>query len=458
MPTPARVAAVIGINYTAFPAGVAAEAQNRAGLAALRYAEADATALAAALQGAGYAVETLLGAAATRPAILDLLRRQARAAGSGGLLLVYFAGHGQVDPDDAGTAYLLPVDADPNDPADRGIPLDDLALRRLGSPAAALVWLDCCHSGYAVGLRGGAVAAGREFGRLAQTSFAQTAGRVVFTACAGDEPARELARLGHGAFTYYILDWWRDSAQVDEWSLASHVAAGLQREQLPAPVRGGVQQGPLVLRDAGPGAAPTPDAATPDSAAGNGPAPVAPGPPPGPWHYFDLIRRHFHEARDVDALAFTLGINPHTELQGHDFGSKLEDLVLTALRTNRGPALEAAVGTLRARRRQEAGDPAPPSAPAVTLTRVTRKELHQALVAAFPTYASLALMAQVELGENLAAITGATSTTQAAFELIGWAEARGHVRDLVESALAANPTNGALRDLAASLQVPPPGA
>lgn len=456
MPTPARVAAVIGINYTAFPAGVAAEAQSRAGLAALRFAEADATAMAEVLRGAGYAVEMLLGAAATRPAILDLLRRQARAAGSAGLLLVYFAGHGEMDPDDAGTAYLLPVDADPHDPADRGIPLDDLALRRLGSTPTALVLLDCCHSGYAVGLRGGAVAAGREFGRLAQTSFGQTAGRIVLTACAGDEPARELGRLGHGAFTYYILDWWRTSPKGDEWSLASHVAEGLQRERLPAPVRGGVQQGPLLLRDADPAPAPpAPPPASDSTGGGPAPSPVAPlAPPPGPWHYFDLIRRHFHEVRDVDALGFTLGLNPHTELQGHDFGSKLEDLVLTALRTGRGAELEAAVHTLRARRRQETGGPAP----AVALTRTTRKALHQALVDAFPSYDSMAQMVELELGENLNALAGGTSTTQAAFDLIVWAEARGHVRALVEAALAANGGNAPLQAVAADLGVPAPPA
>lgn len=452
MPAPARVAAVVGINYTAFPAGVAAEAQSRAGVAALRFAEADATAIAEVLRGAGYAVETLLGAAATRPAILDLLRRQARAAGSAGLLLVYFAGHGQVDPDDAGTAYLLPVDADPHDPADRGIPLDDLAHRRLGSTPTALVLLDCCHSGYAVGLRGGAVAAGREFGRLAQTSFGQTAGRIVLTACAGDEPARELGRLGHGAFTYYILDWWRTSPKGDEWSLASHVAEGLQRERLPAPVRGGVQQGPLLLRDD----TTTPPA--PDPAPAPAPdAPPAPPPAPDPWYYLDLIRKHFSDLRDVNALAFTLGINPHTELQGASFLAKAEYLVLWAIRSGQGAALEAAIGTLRARRAREApAPPAPAPALAVALTRTTRKALHQALVEAFPSYAALAQMADLELGENLNTITGATATTQAVFELIQWAEARGHVRDLVDAALAANPTNGALRAVAADLGVPAP--
>jgi hypothetical protein len=182
-----------------------------------------------------------------------------------------------------------------------------------------------------------------------------------------------------------------------------------------------------------------------------------PAPAPDPWYYLDLIRKHFSDLRDVNALAFTLGINPHTELQGASFLAKAEYLVLWAIRSGQGAALEAAIGTLRARRAREAPTPpAPP--PAVAQTRTTRKALHQALVDALPTNAALALMAQFELGENLAAITGATATTQAVFELIQWAEARGHVRDLIDSALAANPTNGTLRAVAADLGVPAPPA
>ena len=245
-----RVAVVIGINYTHFPAGLPGEAATRAGLNALRFAEADAHDMTATLQASGYDVAPLLGIAATRVAIIDALRRQGRAAGDTGLLLVYFAGHGQIDPDDPDTAYLLPVDADPQNPADRAIPLDELAQRLLGRVRTALTLIDCCHSGYAVGVRGGAEPAttGREFNRLAQNTFRNVRGRIALTACAGNQLAREIPRLQHGAFTYYALDWWRRSAETDDLSLTSYVAAGLEKEGLPAPVRGGVQEGRIVLR------------------------------------------------------------------------------------------------------------------------------------------------------------------------------------------------------------------
>jgi hypothetical protein len=245
-----RVAVVIGINYTHFPSGLPGETATRAGLNALRFAEADARDMAATLEASGYDVAPLLGIAATRVAIIDALRRQSRAAGDTGLLLVYFAGHGQIDPDDPDTAYLLPVDADPQNPADRAIPLDELAQRLLGRVRTALTLIDCCHSGYAVGLRGSAEPAGtgREFNRLAQNTFRNVRGRIALTACAGNQLAREIPRLQHGAFTYYTLDWWQRSAETDDLSLTSYVAAGLEKEGLPAPVRGGVQEGRIVLR------------------------------------------------------------------------------------------------------------------------------------------------------------------------------------------------------------------
>jgi uncharacterized caspase-like protein len=127
--------------------------------------------------------------------------------------------------------------------------MEDLAARLLGKVRTALTLLDCCHSGYEVGLRGRAepANAGRLFAERAQNTFRNVRGRIVLTACAGNQLARELVRLHHGAFTYYMLDWWRQNAEGDDFSLASYVATPLNREGLPAPVRGGVQEGRLVL-------------------------------------------------------------------------------------------------------------------------------------------------------------------------------------------------------------------
>src|SRR5690349_20450323 len=108
-----HTAVVIGINYTQFPQGLASAVTEKAGLNPLRFAEADAEEMAAELEAAKYKVAFLSGTAATHRAIVDTIVRQRRVAGPDGFLLIYFSGHGDVDPDDRQIAYLLPVDADP---------------------------------------------------------------------------------------------------------------------------------------------------------------------------------------------------------------------------------------------------------------------------------------------------------------------------------------------------------
>jgi hypothetical protein len=355
-------------------------------------------------RGAVYRVTTLLGAQASRRAILDLLREQARAAGPDGLLLVYFAGHGQVDPDDPNTAYLLPADADPAALSATAIPLDDVARRHLTLAGTAFTLLDCCHSGYAVGLRGGAVpaTAGREFGQSAQSNFAGARNRVVLTACAGDQLARELTRLGHGVFTYYILEWWRTSPYGDDLSLSRYVISRVVREQVPSPVRGGVQDGLLLLREGGPaGSAGLADVPAQAPAA---PASTVPWP------------------------------NANVPAWPDDKDS--------------GPSSTPFLAAPPAA-------PAPAPARTVTLDRAMRRPLYDALLAAFPAAQDLQQMVRFGLDENLSAIAGGSALSDIVFNLIQWAEARGRVGDLVAAALEANPRNPALRTVAGALGFPP---
>jgi hypothetical protein len=168
---PNRAAVVIGINYTPPPGDLAAPPPG-ARPTPLRYAEDDAKAIAELLDAGGYSVKLLIGAEATREAIVKALREQRSLAGTEGLLLIHFSGHGDVDPESNDTAYLLPYDADPETPDVEGIALNELVDRYLGNVQAALTLLDCCHSGYAVG-KGSAVRAeiGQAFGQRAKASF-----------------------------------------------------------------------------------------------------------------------------------------------------------------------------------------------------------------------------------------------------------------------------------------------
>src|SRR5688500_4233001 len=72
--------------------------------------------------------------------------------------------------------------------------------------------------------------------------------------------------------------------------------------------------------------------------------------------------------------------------------------------------------------------------------------LHRTLLSAFPTQRALEQMLRFGMDLNLAEIASGNLSDQV-FDVIRYAEARGVVPRLVESALAANPTNPDLRAL-----------
>ena len=132
-------------------------------------------------------------------------------------VILYFAGHGMrdrvtgsLDPDGL-SKYFLPYDASLADPYSTALEMDEVTniLRRL-IPDRVVVILDSCFSGAAGGRSpfdpksGGerAPISGEFLDRMAHVGK----GRVVLTASGPDEAAQESADLGHGLFTYYLLE------------------------------------------------------------------------------------------------------------------------------------------------------------------------------------------------------------------------------------------------------------
>lgn len=71
--------------------------------------------------------------------------------------------------------------------------------------------------------------------------------------------------------------------------------------------------------------------------------------------------------------------------------------------------------------------------------------LLDALLSAFPKHSDLRQMVRFQLGENLEAIADGENQTDRLFNLITWAESRGHLSELITSAANANPKNEKLR-------------
>jgi hypothetical protein len=73
--------------------------------------------------------------------------------------------------------------------------------------------------------------------------------------------------------------------------------------------------------------------------------------------------------------------------------------------------------------------------------------LLNALVSGYPKYDDLRLMVRIKLNQNLDTIVAQSSLQSRVFELIGWAEARGMLGNLVEGAIEYNKGNYDLRNL-----------
>ncbi|MDP2316346.1 MAG: PEGA domain-containing protein [Pseudomonadota bacterium] len=180
----------------------------------LRYATADARAIATFLrERGGFAdVTLLLDAAASRAAIQTALARtlplDAREEDE---VVVYFSGHGALESDvsnrepDGFRKYLLPADADPENLFATALDMQDVSQWLDWVPSRTLLLiLDSCYAGGAGGrgiqLGYGTRALVRDVARPVAT------GRAVLMASQPNQVSLELESLGHGLFTWALLE------------------------------------------------------------------------------------------------------------------------------------------------------------------------------------------------------------------------------------------------------------
>lgn len=206
-----RWAVVVGVG----------EYENRA-IPRLRFAAKDAEAMHQFLTTrGGYPKDNVLlltDTTAQKPTLLNIKRALgdflARRAGRDDMVLIYFAGHGAPEVDAAGneadglSKYLIPRDGDPESLYTTALPMDEI--QRIFARVSAeriVMLLDTCYSG---------TAGGRTFSRASTRAsglndqflerLTRSRGRVIMTASGPNEVALELPNLGHGIFTYYVLE------------------------------------------------------------------------------------------------------------------------------------------------------------------------------------------------------------------------------------------------------------
>jgi hypothetical protein len=217
---PTRWAVVVGVGEYASPQ-----------IPRLRYATRDAQAVYDLLTGPGgfkkEHVLLLTDETAQKPTLRDIKRAfgsfLARSAQKNDTVLIYFAGHGAPEPDPRGlepdglSKYLVPADAEPDDLYATGFPMEELQTIFERIEAERVVaFLDTCYSGAAGGRT---FAARRTRAGALDPAFldrlARTRGRAILTASRPSEVSIELPELGHGLFTYYLLQGLRGAADAD---------------------------------------------------------------------------------------------------------------------------------------------------------------------------------------------------------------------------------------------------
>ncbi len=147
-----------------------------------------------------------------------------RSARKDDTVLIYFAGHGapEVDPRgmerDGLAKYLIPGDADPEDLYSSALPMDELQTIFGRIEAERVVaFLDTCYSG---------AAGGRTFiskrtrsanlDDLFLERLTRSKGRAIITASRTSEVSIELPELGHGIFTYYLIEGLKGAADLNK--------------------------------------------------------------------------------------------------------------------------------------------------------------------------------------------------------------------------------------------------
>jgi WD40 repeat protein len=184
----------------------------------LNYAEADATALRDQLKNnCGSVVAEckdyfILNDKAVKEGILTALEQVSATAKAEDLFVFYFAGHGVMN--EAQTFYLVPNDVtqiygNEGALAQKGISAQDLKEYSTKIKAQKQVFiLDACHSS-------GALQAFTSRGAAEEKAIAQLArstGTHWLTAAGSEQYASEFAQLGHGVFTFALLEGFKGAA------------------------------------------------------------------------------------------------------------------------------------------------------------------------------------------------------------------------------------------------------
>jgi len=190
----------------------------------LRHAAHDAEALRDVLadpKGGGFDSVEVLSGEASRAEIFAALQAMSAQLRREDTAVFYFSGHGTRVPDsDAWRRFLLTSDSRAAHLEVSAIDLAELQafFSELPATRKALI-VDACFNGDGKSVvRPDALGTSLEDGDLLETRYALSPGEAHLFATTAGRPSRESDKLGHGVYTYYLLEamsWGFDEADVD---------------------------------------------------------------------------------------------------------------------------------------------------------------------------------------------------------------------------------------------------
>lgn len=152
------------------------------------------------------------------------------------VFVFYYAGHGSLDEEDDNRYYLVPTDVtqiygDSDQLKNKAVSADDLkAMLAKIKPQKQLILLDACHSGGAVKAFN-TRAAGSEEKALVQ--LARASGVVLIAASNSQQFATEFEAIGHGVFTYSLLEAMDGKADSGDKKVTVKEIARYMEERVP---------------------------------------------------------------------------------------------------------------------------------------------------------------------------------------------------------------------------------
>lgn len=143
-------------------------------------------------------------------------------AGKDDMVIIFFAGHGATEKDvmspdgDGLEKYLLPYDANPGDLYATALPMREISHIFKRIQAERLVFIaDSCYSGASGGRTIDITGIRANISDGFMDRVAAGKGRIIMTASAANEVSVENDHLGHGVFTYYLVEGLKGKADAD---------------------------------------------------------------------------------------------------------------------------------------------------------------------------------------------------------------------------------------------------